>query len=196
MKAHHCLFVFCFFIFSCSSKLNGKIENRGDNNVYIVNTSSYKIFKFTVKTTKVTNGTVYEYSTKRITLAPGDENFLGVVYDTADATYPMVDVTKLNIYIKVPDSLRGIKNQNIFFEHEGFPITIDTVVGGTPVLVLYYKDPLKILKINATRDTILGGFSGKYELVTAKEKSKIPNPRDKIKYIYKVTGQVEIKPKY
>ncbi len=195
MRGYKYLLAFSILVAACSSKMNGKIEYRGDNDVYLVNTSSSKIFRFTVKTTKVTNDTIYDYSTESIPLAPGDEELLGVKYDTAEATFPMIEVTRLNIYIRVPDSLKHIESNNVFFNHGGFPITLDTVINGVNVLVLYYKDPLQIIEVEAVRDTTVGNFTGKYKVVTSIEKSSVPNPPDRLKYIYTVTGQVEIPPK-
>jgi len=67
-------------LYSCSKKLDGKIEVREKNKVYLVNKSTDKSFLFTVKTTSVINDSVYNYKTQRIELVPGDEAYLGYAF--------------------------------------------------------------------------------------------------------------------
>lgn len=64
-------------LYSCSNKLDGKIETRNGDKVYLVNGSPTKAFKFTIKTTTITNDSLYQYQTDIIQLSPGDERFLG-----------------------------------------------------------------------------------------------------------------------
>jgi hypothetical protein len=81
-------------IYSCDNKLDGKIETREQDKIYLVNTSKTKLFKFTVKATKVTNDSTYDYSTDVIELPPGDEKYLGARKETVIEQKPPFDPSK------------------------------------------------------------------------------------------------------
>ena len=63
--------------FACGKKSVGKIEKRGNGYDYLINTSTKKIFRFTIKATKTTNDTLIEYFSYGRVLAPGAEYKLG-----------------------------------------------------------------------------------------------------------------------
>ncbi|MEO6611488.1 MAG: hypothetical protein ABIT05_05125 [Chitinophagaceae bacterium] len=193
----NCNYLIVFFIFfaSCSKGLSGKIEKRNKNDIYLVNTSSSKIFRFTIKETKIINDSIYEYSTGNISLSPGDEKRIGVESGISELQYRMIDVKSLHVYIKVPDSLKDVESYKIFFNIGGYPMFRDSTIDCLSVKFYHYKDPLNILEIQGLRDTMVGGLTGKYKFVTTTEKAKLPSSPDLFKYIYKVTGQVEIDPK-
>ena len=81
--------IFIPILYSCN-KLDGKIEARGNSKVYLVNASTTNTFKFTVKTTSITNDSIYNYQTQIIELAPGDEILLGNKNEVTAIEYPTI----------------------------------------------------------------------------------------------------------
>lgn len=63
-------------LIGCSSKFDGRIENRAGQS-YLVNTSTSQSFRFTIKKIEIKDDTTYSYSTDLISLSPGDEKLLG-----------------------------------------------------------------------------------------------------------------------
>jgi len=81
----HLLFFSTALVFCSCKGLNGRIDIRGNGcddvpdskQVYLVNTSKTQKYEFTVKSIETINDTLTTYSTQIITLAPGDEEYLG-----------------------------------------------------------------------------------------------------------------------
>ncbi len=92
---------------SYQSNLNGKIETRESNKVYIVNTSENNAFKFTLKTVSVTDDSIRNYRTDIIELAPGDEKYIGVTNELILVNPPseqiIVDTTIITTVDDLPD---------------------------------------------------------------------------------------------
>ncbi len=86
------VFTICITILvSCNKGLDGKIEKRGNGKIYLINTSENNAFKFTVKTTSVTNDSIMNYKTDIVELAPGDEKYIGNAIEASCATPPLPD---------------------------------------------------------------------------------------------------------
>ncbi len=98
------LLTYLIFIFSCTSRLNGKIEQRIDNkdcyglaeniditisasefktkihkseSVYLISTSLDKTYQFTIKEELIKNDSLIDKSTRQVELAPGAEEWIG-----------------------------------------------------------------------------------------------------------------------
>jgi hypothetical protein len=111
---------FIITFYSCKD-IKGVIEERqkgcadlnDSKKVYLVNTSTSTKYTFTVKTTDRINNSIIQYSTKKITLAPGDETELGCTLYFTDHKYSTSE--KINI-IKTVDDLPDLNvNKNVIF---------------------------------------------------------------------------------
>lgn len=107
---------------SCNKGLDGKIETRSGDKMYLVNTSPEKPFKFTIKTTEIANDSTNEYYTAIIELAPGDEKYLG----TAKA--PTTELSRDEVIGEKRDNiLRQFRNANIMDSSAEIKLTTQEV---------------------------------------------------------------------
>ena len=74
-------------ITSCNKQLSGKIEERENKSVYLVNKSKSKPFKFTIKKSALVKDSVIESETSLISLFPGEEKYLGDSEAVSDSDY-------------------------------------------------------------------------------------------------------------
>lgn len=158
-------------IVGCSA-LEGKIEKRKNGDYYLVNTSKTKGFDFTIKTTKIVDDSIYQYSTQIITLHPGDEISLDEnTFDTSTfIRYPIFDTPILHLY-NASELKEKIKDPDPF---------------------LLGTDEKKYNELHKLRDTIINGKRLKYEyIIESIEDTLHPYPIPKISYKYEVTGQSE-----
>jgi len=164
------LLIFC----SCN-RLDGKIDPRDKNKVYLVNESITKTFKFTLKTISITNDSIYNYQTKIIELAPGDEVFIGNKYEVSKPEYPLINVP---IFVTHPIDLN--------LNEDGLPIRKSKSSSFSSAFYESIKE----------RDTVINGKSLKYSYSTIQMNDSLhPYPIKHYKYKYEVTGQVEIETK-
>ncbi len=71
-------FLLGFLFSSCSGhKMYGEIELRKENEYYLMNKSTSKMFNFTVKTISISEHGDSSFKTETIRLSPADEMFLG-----------------------------------------------------------------------------------------------------------------------
>lgn len=185
-------------LYSCN-KLDGKIETRNKGKVYLVNASTTQTFKFTVKTTSITNDSIYNYQTKIIELAPGDEVFLGNKYEVSQIEYPDKNITIFQTY---PVDISLPKGATL--------LNGDVLLPPPPKKKYDFSSFDKAIKKNKSRediafknafekslednDTIINGEHLKYTYSTIIIKDTLhPYPINRYKYNYEVTGQVEIK---
>jgi hypothetical protein len=160
------IFIVIIFTFYSCNKLDGKTEIRDKNRVYLINSSETKTFKFTLKTTTITNDSLYSYKTEIIELAPGDEIFIGNKNAVSKIEYPDIDIT-------VADTIK-------LEGDDGTPLK--------KAILKKYFDQLW------GEDTTINGkhIKIRYPIITIKD-SLNPYPIEHYKYKYEVTGQVEIK---
>lgn len=101
-------------LFSCKS-FNGSIEKRDlgcdstivdSKKIFLVNKSSDKKFKFTIKATKTTNEKANDYSTEFLVLEPGEEIFLG-----CDGKKEFLSFPKKKIPVQI-DSILDVNNKS------------------------------------------------------------------------------------
>ena len=190
------IFIIMISILCSCNKLDGKIEIRNNDRAYLVNGSTNKTFKFTLKTTTITNDSVYHYNTEIKELAPGDEMFIGKENDVSKIEYPDKNVVALRLYSI--DSMSGIlssKREIIISEGK---ITLDKI-SNSLILKEYRESKL----LNSTQldipmflldDTIINGERFKYYYTPKTIKDTLhPYPVEHYKYKYEVTGQLEIK---
>lgn len=131
-----------------------------------------KTFKFTLKTTSITNDSLYSYKTKIIELAPGDEVFIGNKNEVSKIEYPYKNISVLQTHpidtsgnIPLP---KGYKKLSEF--------------------AAIFRESIK------GRDTIINGEHLKYTYSTVTIKDTLhPYPINYYKHQYEVTGQVEVK---
>lgn len=198
---------------SSCSELEGKIEKRNSNKLYLVNNSKTKEFRFTVKKTKITNDSIFEYSTSQSQLAPGDELYLGNENEVSEKQYPTIEKKMLKTYeivgedyfeeTKTINGIRYYKDDN----GEWHPIpkfdpnkpykSVDELPDlnnkGKKITVSFDDEGLPIPP-SRLKDTILNGIKYKYYYTIENVKDSLhPFPQIHYKYIFTVTGQVEIK---
>lgn len=164
--------IITFYSFHTMKYIDGKIDIRGKGEVYIVNASPTKAYRFTVKKTTTTNDTLVTYSTDYVELSPGDEQGLGRIDSTSERDYPIIDSPIFKIYTK--------SNPPIYPPLKKNASDIDKA---------WY------MALNDYRDTLIDGDSVKYK-VDYKEAADWdhPLPISKFSYKYEVTGELEIKP--
>lgn len=76
---------FIVIIFSsCQHEFKGKIEKRENGVFYLINTSSSKVYRFTINLTRTTNDTLVEYFSYGRIVAPGGEYKLGKEFTKSD----------------------------------------------------------------------------------------------------------------
>lgn len=178
-------FLYIAFVLTlCScNKLDGKIETRDKNKVYLVNTSETKAYRFTLKTTSITDDSIYEYKTQLITLQPGDEMFIGSKSGVSQVEYPKKDSIvfqthrpKRNWDFSVYEKEAKKKDKDISQEDIEFSYAFEKSIEG--------------------RDTVINGKQLMYNYNTVPYPDTLhPYPVKRYKYKYEVTGQVEMKSK-
>lgn len=188
------LLVFCI---SCN-QLDGAIEHRIGNKLYLVNKSKTKEFRFTVKVTKIINDTLVEYSTRQNQLAPGDELYLGNENGISEKQYPTIEKKILKTYLfkVLNDKFYYKDKKGDWYEQTKFdPNKTYETVGVLPDLRpdLIDKEDLSSY-ILLLKDTVIDSKVYKYHYIIENVKDSLhPFPQIRYKYIYAVTGQVEIK---
>jgi len=106
-------FSLLIFHISCNSSLDGKIEKRQrkcgkveeSHSVYLVNASSNKKLRFTIKKTETINDTIINYVTFQEELEPGDEYELGCDKIIGESKFK-----SLNLALQF-DTIIHVKNQ-------------------------------------------------------------------------------------
>lgn len=173
--------IFIPILYSCN-KLDGKIEARGNSKVYLVNASTTNTFKFTVKTTSITNDSIYNYQTQIIELAPGDEILLGNKNEVTAIEYPTITTyifKKVSAKEKIKSEMSG---QEMFYS-----MPADKAI-------FHYNNEGYLIPERQLNDTIINGINVKYYYQSISNKDTLhPYPRKYYKYEYEVTGQVEVK---
>lgn len=197
---------------SSCSELEGKIEKRNSNKLYLVNNSKTKEFRFTVKKTKITNDSIFEYSTSQSQLAPGDELYLGNENEVSEKQYPTIEKKMLKTYeivgedyfeeTKTINGIRYYKDDNGDWQqipkfdpnkkYESVDELPDLNKGKK--ITVTFDDELLPIPPSRLKDTILNGKKYKYLYTSENVKDSLhPFRQTHYKYIYVVTGQVEIK---
>lgn len=168
-------------LLSCGNKFEGQIETRPGNKIYLVNQSGSKEYKFTLKTTKVTNNSTYDYNTQIIELAPGDEILIGhknevsaIEYTEKEEQVFIIDsMERENMHLAIRDKLNNTS------DNEFKKAFLASVKGDIDI---------------KGKDTIINGKHLKYHYSFIRIKDTLnPLPVNRYEYNYEVTGQLEIK---
>ena len=193
-----------FIIYSCGSSFKGEIEERELNKVYLVNKSTSKYFQFTIKVTKVTDDSLYDYETRLIKLAPGDEKYLGNFIDTSDFYYFVIESKVLKIYFPTIPTYEEVISDSgrdevpaFLGRAENLP---DTIYNGEKIKRQYTygvsynfyqcKDELGILI--KLKDTVINGSNAKFEYIIEKSIDSLHPVFNRYNYKYEIKGQIEI----
>lgn len=83
-----------FILFCSCHNLDGKIETRQGDKIYLVNNSQTKQISFTVKQTVIKNDSIFDYDTRVIPLVPGGELYLG----QKDSRYKIAPEYDLSVF--------------------------------------------------------------------------------------------------
>lgn len=122
---------FILLAFCSCSKIDGKIEERPGEKIYLVNTSKTKALNFTLKVTTVIDDTSYKYETQVIPLPPGDEEFIGKKEEFSKKEYlkkpPIINEDGLPILSRMEnvDSTHPLPISHFIYKYE--------VTGQTPL---------------------------------------------------------------
>lgn len=171
------------FITGCSRK-NGKIEDRFGS-YYLVNKSSSKKYRFTVKRTEIQDNKFHTFSTELIELSPGDERLLGPKSFKTNIKYPVKEKQILDTYKPLTNEEINIEKERIKKEKRN----------GTYNPFVFSKLYFEELFMHSS-DTIINGQKLKYRFITEQYNDTLhPFPIKFFRYEYDVTGQVEIKEK-
>ncbi len=190
------LYITLLLSFCSCDRVDGKIETRNKSKAYVVNGSTTKTYRFTVKTTSIKNDSIYNYQTKIVELAPGDELFLGNRNEVSEIEYPYIRVTNFKTYPKASkDNISLAKGAVLLNEN-------DEPVSQKRKSKKKTEDDFKtaflksVLSHNEGKDTVINGeqLMYVYETILVKDTAN-PFPRKHYKYKYEVTGQVEVKHK-
>lgn len=170
---------------ACGNKLDGKIEIRDKNKVYLINQSKTKVYKFTIKTTSTTNDTIKAYKTEFVELQPGDEKYIGnnkveiqVPVIERWSYPPGIDTPKTPMVISYIDFSARVKKKYPEYKDVEDMLLTQKIIEKYPEYknVVYFGDTIKTYSSNITVD--------------------IPTVVNNVKYDYEVTGQIELKFKY
>lgn len=191
------VFVLSTILFCSCSKIDGTIEKRTNDEVYLVNKSVNKQFKFTVKTTTLTNDSSYSYEIRFIELAPGDEFYLGKTTSVSKPEYPLIDAQVLKYYKpKKRPTLPGM------VELDAPSFLLDTL---NYVRLIFPDGSIAAIKKTDAKNALEGGAHILKDTIVNAEKVERYYTIEKVKdslhplplihyaYKYEVTGQVEIK---
>lgn len=164
--------------------------------IYLVNISKGNSFNFTIKKTQVKNGTVTNYSTEIIYLAPGDEAFLGYSDSTSTLIFPLIKkkILKTEHYvpyvpIRPTREMKSILNGK-FTKRDKImeKFVIEKIIENDTKL---YNENLVL---SMYPDTIIKGEKLKFWFETTIVIDSLnPLPQDKFKNRFEVTGQVKQK---
>lgn len=182
--------IITFYSFHTMKYIDGKIDIREKGEVYIVNVSPTKSYRFTVKKTTTTNDTLVTYNIDYVELSPGDEQRLGGISSASEIKFPTVDSAVFKIYTK-NDS--AIHSDGKVINEDGLPILNKR----NPKLDAEIQEGLRAAfsEEYGKRDTIINGDSVKYKIYYEEVADrKHPLPTSRFLYKYEVTGQFEIKP--
>lgn len=206
-------------LFSCSS-FDGVIEKRdkgcntelpNSKKVFLVNKSSNKKYKFTIKSTETANDTSKEYSTQFVVLEPGDETYLdcdeklGVqLFDKKKIPSTIDTVIFIDNHNMMCTNDTSLLKYNLPFEfiynekdvsledvneaaqESRLPITEYVVKAG--MFICIPKDNIEYEKKHITGDT-------KEKIIVIVDDLSKPLPRIHYKKEFEIKGQIEIKEK-
>ena len=205
---------FSLMIISCKS-FNGKIEKREycdanfekSQKLYLVNKSTNKTFRFTIRQTEIINNSLKEYSTELLTLEPGDEVYLGCEESIGVQKYNKVKIPVIidtvvlentPKYYTLDTSIIGYDYYPDFFYksyiYRFYEVKIAAYKRGIPIkdyvdrYKLYMEIPTNLIvdfsdsEIKRINDT----------LIISLIDYSAPLNRDKINFEYKITGEMQI----
>ena len=197
------------FLGVCSScsELDGTIEKRNGTKMYLVNNSKKKEFRFTIKTTKITNDSIFEYSTSKSQLAPGDELYLGNENEVSENQYPTIEKKLLKTYEIVDKDFfqetKVVNGVHYYKDKKDNWYQVPKFDPNKPYKSVYELPDLRSVlfdeegfpfAISFLKDTVLNGKNYKYRYIVENAKDSLhPFPQIHYKHIFIVTGQVEIK---
>jgi hypothetical protein len=166
--------------YSCNNS-NGKIEERDNRcfdelkdskKIFLVNKSRDKTYQFTYKMTQTVNDTVRNYETYIITLALGDERYLGCSEMLDKQYYQKKKV------IVIIDKEQANRNKEL--------LNYLRKIGATN------EDGTTIDSMRNYSDTVIKGVKTKYYVLEELDSTK-PIKRNYSKFTFEITGEVESK---
>jgi len=178
MKNLILIIITCALISSCGNSIKGKIEEREDGKIYLVNTSTSKEYQFTVRETIIINDTAKQYHTLAIPVIAGGEEFIGIKEVVSPAEYPIIEVVNKRLVEPKFDPSMPFE----IVQTDTLDLTRDKEKVENPV-------PSYVL----LHDTVINGYQRKFWYVKEKVKDTLhPLPPQKCKYNYQVTAQVAV----